>query len=105
MKYVIDIDGTICNNTWGEYEKAKPKEDRIEKINGLYDTNYIIYFTARGSSSGLDWYNFTKKQLKKWKCKYHKLIIGKPEGDMFIDDKGIHPTTFFCDGDINENCG
>ena len=26
-------------------------------------------------------------QLKKWKVKFHKLIMGKPSYDLFIDDK------------------
>ena len=35
--YVFDIDGTICTNTNGEYEKAVQFEDVIEKVNKLYD--------------------------------------------------------------------
>ena len=47
-RYCFDIDGTICNNTWGEYE-ALPIPDRIEVVNKLYnDGHHIIYFTARG---------------------------------------------------------
>jgi hypothetical protein len=29
----------------------------------------------------------TKNQLKKWKVKYHHLIMGKPSYDLFVDDK------------------
>ena len=29
----------------------------------------------------------TKKQLKKWNLKYHKLILGKPTYDFVVDDK------------------
>ena len=32
----------------------------------------------------------TKDQLKKWKVNYHKLILGKPSYDLFIDDKSIY---------------
>ena len=28
--------------------------------------------------------------MKKWKVKYHKLIIGKPSYDLFVDDKSIY---------------
>ena len=35
MTYVIDIDGTICSNTNGNYEDAKPIVDRIKLINKL----------------------------------------------------------------------
>ena len=33
MTYVFDIDGTICSLTDGNYQEAKPFEDRIELIN------------------------------------------------------------------------
>ena len=36
MIYVFDIDGTICSNTWGDYENAKPFLDRIKKNNLFY---------------------------------------------------------------------
>ena len=52
MTYVFDIDGTICTNSHGEYEKAKPIYDRISKVNQLYDLgNTIIFQTA----SDRDW--------------------------------------------------
>ena len=35
--YVVDIDNTICTQTFGDYSKAKPYQDRINKINDLYD--------------------------------------------------------------------
>ena len=35
-------------------------------------------------------YEITLKQMKKWKVKYHKLIIGKPSYDLFVDDKSIY---------------
>ena len=48
-RYCIDIDGTICTPTVGrDYHKAEPWQDRIAKINTLYNEgHYIIYFTAR----------------------------------------------------------
>ncbi len=89
--YVIDIDGTICTNTYGEYNKAKPFYDRIAFINNLYDQGNIIkFFTARGSATKIDWSEITKRQLLDWEVKYHELIMGKPEGDIFIDDKSFN---------------
>ena len=65
--YAFDIDGTICSNTYGNYELAEPFVNRIEVINNLYEKGHTIkMFTARGSSTNKDWYNFTKEQLKKW---------------------------------------
>jgi len=37
----------------------------------------------------------TELQLKLWGCKYHKLVLGKPSGDYYIDDKGINSDEFF----------
>ena len=67
-KYIFDIDGTICTNTFGEYEKAKPIFSRIKKINQLYEEGNIIkYFTARGSGTGINWEKLTSEQLKELK--------------------------------------
>lgn len=109
MRYVFDIDGTICNNTNGAYENAVPFTDRIDKINKLYDEgNHITMFTARGMNSYKNnqieainkYYSFTETQLKLWNVKYHNLILGKPQGDFYIDDKGVKDEHFFA----NEFC-
>ena len=89
--YVIDIDGTICTNTFGDYEKAIPFHERIAYINYLYEEGNIIkFFTARGSGTGINWKEKTSKQLDNWNVKFHELILGKPEGDIFIDDKAFN---------------
>ena len=89
--YAFDIDGTICTNTYGEYQKASPFLDRINSINDLYNSGNIIkLFTARGSTTGRNWFELTKTQLSKWGVLYHELILGKPEADYFIDDKACN---------------
>lgn len=93
MRYSIDIDGTICytpNNR--NYKESKPFIEAIAEVNRLYDEgNYIILFTARGASSGLDWHELTVKQLNNWGIKYNELIDkGKPNADIFIDDKALN---------------
>tara|TARA_B100001113_G_scaffold142758_1_gene116879 strand:+ start:14794 stop:15090 length:297 start_codon:yes stop_codon:yes gene_type:complete len=86
--YCFDIDGTICTQNSTEYDSASPFLDRIDKINNLYDAgNKIIFYTARGFVTGIDWEITTKKQLKKWNVKYHELYFGKPAADVYIDDK------------------
>ena len=52
-------------------------------------------FTARGSTTNIDWTEFTKRQLSEWGLNYTKLILGKPYSEIFIDDKGIEANTFF----------
>ena len=97
MIYFVDIDETICQSPEDRnYAKAVPLMDRIAKINNLYDTgNTVIYWTARGTGSGIDWREVTEKQFKKWGVKYHDLRFGKPIYDLFIDDKNINSNTFF----------
>lgn len=95
MKYCFDIDGTICNNTNGKYKEAKPFLDVIKRVNTLYDSgNTIIFFTARGSTSGIDWSELTKNQLDTWGVKHHEIILRKPDADLFIDDKGVNILDF-----------
>lgn len=86
--YAVDIDGTICHTPNNDYEKAVPIKENIDKINRLYDQGHtIIYWTARGSTSGLNWHDLTVNQLISWSCKFHSLRIGKPSYDFIIDDK------------------
>lgn len=90
MRYCFDIDGTICTNTNGQYDKAVPFPDMLERVNRLYDLGHtIIFMTARGSVSKIDYTDITKKQLAEWGFKYHELIMNKkPHAHYFIDDRG-----------------
>ena len=92
MVIYVDIDETICFYDGVDrlgYKNAIPDMDNINKINKLYDDgNYIKYYTARGSTSEIDYYDLTKSQLDKWGCKYHDLSTGKkPDYDLLICDK------------------
>jgi hypothetical protein len=109
MRYTIDIDGTICipgstNET--RYTGATPIQERIDKINQLYDDgHYITYLTARGMGrfqnsrmlAHREFFDFTYNQLRDWGCKFHELHLGKPSGDYYIDDKGVNANEFFSD--------
>jgi len=89
--YCFDIDGVLCDDLLGDYQNSKPRKDIISKINRLYEEGNIIkIFTGRGSKTGIDWREFTKKQLESWGVKYHQLIFGKPVADIFIDDKAVN---------------
>ena len=97
MVIYIDIDETICfhpegsPNTDRDYTLASPIVENIKKANKLYDDgNTIVYWTARGATTGIDWTELTAQQLKKWGAKYHELRLDKPFYDMFIDDKVIN---------------
>jgi hypothetical protein len=97
MIYYIDIDGTICTHeVSGDYDLAKPYDDRILRFNELYDSgNEVHYWTARGTQSGKDWIDYTKLQLSAWGVKYTTLNVGKPHYDVWIDDKAVNVSSYF----------
>lgn len=91
MIYCFDIDGTLCSKTDGRYHEAQPFPERILVVNSLYAAgHYIKLFTARGSTTGIDWRAVTEGQMRAWEVRYHELILGKPEADVFIDDKAFN---------------
>ena len=103
MIYVVDIDGTICTDAEKvdgvtDYTTCVPYSERIEMLNDLYYHGLtIIYHTARGMGRTNNdaekahelFYEFTSNQLKKWGAAHHKLMLGKPAADAYIDDKAI----------------
>lgn len=91
MIIYIDIDETICHSPNKDYPNSKPIQQNIDKANRLYEEGHtIIYWTARGSGSGIDWTELTTKQLIDWGAKYHEIKLGKPSYDLFIDDKALN---------------
>ena len=42
-------------------------------------------------------YEETHYQLMDWGCKFHRLMLGKPFADHYIDDKAISDGDFFKD--------
>ncbi len=91
MIYCFDIDGTLCTNTDGDYQTARPFDEVIARVNRLYDEGHrILLNTARGSTTGIDWRELTERQLGDWGVRYHELFMGKPTADVYIDDKGLN---------------
>jgi hypothetical protein len=92
MIIYIDIDETICESPKDrDYSLSVPIEENIEKANKLYDEgNTIVYWTARGTVSGVNWEETTRKQFSEWGVKFHDLQFGKPYYDLFIDDKNMN---------------
>ena len=98
MIICFDLDNVICITKNKEYKKAKPITKTVKLINKAYDSGLeIIIFTGRyyGSCNGnlkkiikID-KGLTKKQLNRWKVKYHRLLFGKPVFDIYIDDKNF----------------
>ncbi len=104
MIYVFDIDDTICKTENSNYAESQPIEERINKINKLYDEGHtIVFHTARGmgrtnnnvARSHYLFYEMTFEQLRSWGVKFHSLYLGKPSGDIYVDDKGLRDVRFF----------
>ncbi len=100
--FLIDIDGTICENIRNEegIEKmrtAKQFEDSIKAVNKLFDEgHFICLFTARTDAHR----DVTTEWLAKNGVKYHQIIFNKPRKTSefteyhFIDDTHSRATTF-----------
>lgn len=91
MDIYVDVDNTICHTTGTDYPNAKPIPENIQRFNKLFDEgNRIVYWTARGMKSGINWRSLTEQQFEEWGVKYHELRLDKPSFDVFIDDRVIN---------------
>lgn len=92
MQIIIDLDGTICTEekTFSR-SLAKPLPKAVETINALFKEGHIIIIY-----SSRTWIEFemTTDWLKRNKIKYHQLVLGKPVGDLWIDDRAIKFTNW-----------
>jgi len=109
LRLAFDIDGTLCNNTIGQYQNAYPYTEMINLVNELHSAgHYIIIHTARGMGRYKDvagqcytnLYRFTQDQLDSWGVKYDELHLGKLHVDIFVDDKGFQVNP---DGSSSDN--
>lgn len=91
MIYFIDIDETICTTPEGQsYHLAKPNQGRIALVNQLVDAGHqVVYWTARGTATGIDWRDVTERQLGRWGARYTELRFGKPVYDVLVDDRAF----------------
>jgi glycerol-3-phosphate cytidylyltransferase len=93
MKYCFDLDETLCATpTSRKYADAVPYYPVIDRVNQLHDEgHHITIYTARGGTSKINHNELTTSQLNRWGVKYDRLIdTGKPDWDIFIDDKAIN---------------
>ncbi len=95
--YLIDIDGTICDDIPNEeperMETAQIYPDALETLNRWYDEGHIItFFTSRTE----DHREVTTKWLDKHGFKYQGLLMGKPRGGNYhwIDNHLVKATRF-----------
>ncbi len=95
--YLIDIDGTICDDIPNEEPErmatAKLYPDALRTLNKWYDEGHIItFFTSRTE----DHRDVTEAWLKKHGFNYHGLLMGKPRGGNYhwIDNHLVRATRF-----------
>ena len=98
--FLIDIDGTICDDIKNEdshlYSSAKPIEGSREIINNWFDEgHHITFFTARESKDRA----VTEEWLKNNGFNYHGLVTDKPrikDGEEYcwIDNRPIRGITY-----------
>ena len=97
INYLIDIDGTICDDVPNEEPErmvtAKPYPDALETLNKWYDQGHIItFFTSRTE----DLRQVTEEWLVNHNFKYHGILMGKPRGGNYhwIDNHIVRGTRF-----------
>jgi hypothetical protein len=95
--YLIDIDGTICDDIPNEEPEkmvtAKLYPDALEVINKWYDEGHIItFFTSRTEEHRI----VTTKWLDDKGFRYHGLLVGKPRGGNYhwIDNHIVRATRY-----------
>lgn len=82
---LCDVDGTLCSTTaWNidDCMKAKPILAHVEKLNRLYEKNFIIIYTARRDcliEATIYW-------LKKHGIKFHAFSNNKIPGNIILDE-------------------
>jgi hypothetical protein len=98
--FLIDIDGTICDDILNEdshlYPDANVFPKALEIINKWYDEgNVITFFTARETKDR----EVTLQWLDKHGFKYHGLVMDKPRINdqqeyVWIDNKKVRAITY-----------
>lgn len=95
--YLIDIDGTICDDIPNEEPErmvtAQVYPDALETINKWYNEGHqICFFTARTEEHR----TVTETWLREHGFKYHTLLFGKPRGGNYhwIDNHLVRATRY-----------
>jgi len=96
--YLIDIDGTICEDIPNEEPErmltAREMRGAKKAVNKFFDNGHVTtLFTSRTEAHRKN----TEEWLKNHSFKYHRIIFGKPRGGnyYFIDDKLKKGIKFF----------
>ena len=95
--YLIDIDGTICDDIPNEEPErmatAKVYPDALEPLNKWYEEGHVIFFFTSRTEAHRE---VTEKWLKNHGFKYHGMVMGKPRGGNYhwIDNHLVKATRY-----------
>jgi hypothetical protein len=95
--YLIDIDGTICDDIPNEEPErmltAAVYPDALVTLNKWYDEGHIIFFFTSRTEAHRE---YTEVWLKKYGFKYHGMLMGKPRGGNYhwIDNHLVKATRY-----------
>ncbi len=95
--YLIDIDGTICDDIPNEEPErmatAEHYPDALETLNRWYEQGHIIYFFTSRTEEHRE---VTEKWLEEKGFKYHGMLMGKPRGGNYhwIDNHLVKATRY-----------
>lgn len=95
--FLIDIDGTICDDIPNEEPErmvtVTPYPDAIEMINKWYDEGHVITFFSSRTDVHKE---ITEEWLARHGFKYHHLLLNKPRGGNYhwIDNHIVRATRF-----------
>lgn len=101
--YLIDIDGTICDDIPNEepwrMNDAKVYPDALARLNKWFDEGHIItFFTSRTEEHR----EVTESWLYRHGFKFHGMVMGKPRGGNYhwIDNHLVRATRY--EGNFSE---
>jgi len=95
--FLIDIDGTICDDVPNEEAERMatvlPYPDALKILNKWYEEGHVIFFFTSRTEAHRE---VTETWLKKHKFKYHGILFGKPRGGNYhwIDNHIVKATRF-----------
>lgn len=105
MKFIFDLDDTICrtkNRDYANSEVITGVVDNIRRLKQTIPNARIVIHTARGMAScegdsvkaEKKNRNIIENWLKQHDVPYDAIIFGKPLGDVYVDDKAMSARSF-----------
>lgn len=90
--YGIDLDGTLCKEVCWTAEDcllATPNIELIKKVNRLFESDFVIIYTARArnlTEVSMDWLERHGVKYHAYQCRDRKIPL-----DVYVDADAVHP--------------